>query len=104
MAVDLRRDVPEMTRVNNYVGCNLSSKKTPDVFFVGIVLALVIAASDVALACPICFRVEENATTDGARAAVLVLIGVTIVVLGAFARFIAGFVKRESRQSREPEC
>ena len=71
---------------------------------VGMVLALVLAVSEVALACPICFRVEENATTDGVRAAVLVLVGVTTVVLGAFARFVVGFVKRESRQSKEPEC
>jgi hypothetical protein len=59
---------------------------------------------EIALACPVCFRVEENATTDGVQVAVLVLIGVTAVVLGAVARFVAGFVKRESRQSREPEC
>ena len=89
---------------NNYVGCHLSSRKTPDVFLVGIILALVLAASEVALACPICFRVEENATTDGALAAVLVLVSVTTVVLGAFGRFIVGFVKREKRQSKEPEC
>ena len=76
-------------------------KKIPDVFFV---LTFVAAASEVALACPICFRVEENATTDGAQAAVLVLVGVTTVVLGAFARFVVGFVKRETRQSKEPEC
>ena len=69
-----------------------------------LVLALVLAASEVALACPICFRVEENATTDGVQAAVLVLVGVTTVVLGGFARFVAGFVRRERRQSREPEC
>ena len=68
------------------------------------VLALVLAASEVALACPICFRVEENATTDGVQAAVLVLVGVTTVVLGAFARFVAGLVRRERRQSKEPEC
>lgn len=75
-----------------------------------LVVALVLAAGEVALACPICFRVEESATTDGALAAVLVLVGVTTVVLGAFARFIVGFAKRERRQSEEsvrsgePEC
>ena len=67
-------------------------------------LAFLLAAGEAALACPICFRVEENATTDGVQAAVLILVGVTTVVLGAFARFVAGFVKRESRQSKEPEC
>lgn len=104
---------------DKYVGCllrpklrrvSLSSKKTPDVIIFGTSLALVLAAGEVALACPICFRVEESATTDGARAAVLVLVGVTTVVLGAFARFIVGFAKRERRQSEEssrsgePEC
>ena len=82
----------------------MSSKKIPDVIFFGMVLALVLAAGEVALACPICFRVEENATTDGALAAVVGLVGVTTVVLGAFARFIVGFARRESRQSKEPEC
>ncbi len=69
-----------------------------------LVLALLLAASEVALACPVCFQVEENATTDGVQAAVLVLLGVTTVVLGAFTRFIVGFVKREGRQPKEPEC
>ena len=97
-------------RSGNDVGCLLSSKKTPDVIIVGMALAVVVAASETVLACPICFRVEESATTDGVQAAVLVLVGVTTVVLGAFARFIVGFVKRERRQSDEsfragePEC
>jgi FlaG/FlaF family flagellin (archaellin) len=39
--------------------------------------------------------VEESATTDGVQAAVVVLIAVTVVVLGAFARFVVGFVRRE---------
>ena len=69
-----------------------------------LVLALVLAASEVALACPVCFRVEENATTDGVQAAVLILVGVTTIVLGAFTRFIVGLVRRESRPPKEPEC
>ncbi len=47
------------------------------------------------MGCPICFRVEENATTDGVQAAVVVLIAVTVVVLVAFGRFVVGFVRRE---------
>jgi hypothetical protein len=57
---------------------------------------VVVWGAETALACPVCFRVEENATTHGAQAAVLVLIGVTTVVLGAFARFIIGFVARDA--------
>ncbi len=74
---------------------SFSEKKTPDVFLVGMVLAAALGATGTALACPVCFQVEENATTDGVQVAVLVLVGVTTVVLGAFARFIVLFARRE---------
>lgn len=61
----------------------------------GVVVAL---ATETALACPVCFRVEESATTNGVRVAVVVLVGVTAMVLGAFARFIVGFARRERNQ------
>jgi len=48
-------------------------------------------------ACPICFRVEENATTDGVLVAVFVLLGVTTAVLGAFGTFVVRFARREAR-------
>jgi hypothetical protein len=47
-----------------------------------------------ALACPVCFRVEEGPVTDGVRAAVLVLVGVTVGVLSGFGVFIVRFVRR----------
>ncbi|MCR4375285.1 MAG: hypothetical protein NUW22_10590 [Acidobacteria bacterium] len=76
-----------------------SGEKTPDVFIAttGVAIAL---ATKTALACPVCFRVEESAATDGVVAAVLVLVGVTTVVLGAFARFIVGVARRERGQCR----
>ncbi len=80
---------------------SFSEKKTPDVFWVGMVVAGVLGATTTALACPVCFQVKENATTDGVRAAVLVLVGVTTVVLGAFARFVVLFAKREGELNRE---
>jgi hypothetical protein len=46
-------------------------------------------------ACPICFQVEEGPVTAGVRAAVVVLIGVTVAVLAGFGVFIARFVARE---------
>lgn len=56
-----------------------------------------------AWACPVCFRMDEGPVTDGVRAAVMVLIGVTTVVLAGFGVFIRGFVRRaravESRES-----
>ena len=41
-----------------------------------------------AFACPVCFRVEDGAAADGVRAAVIVLLTVTVVVLSGFAAFI----------------
>jgi len=40
------------------------------------------------LACPICFQAEPGPVSDGVRAAVIVLIGVTSCVLGGFAVFV----------------
>lgn len=77
-------------------GIFVAKKDTRRLFWVaGVVVAM---ATETALACPVCFRVEESATTDGVRAAVVVLVGVTAMVLGAFARFIVGFARRERNQ------
>lgn len=62
---------------------------------VGAVFVLIAAATEGALACAVCFRAEESATTNGIQAAVFVLLGVTVVVLGCVARFIVGFARRE---------
>ena len=50
-------------------------------------------------ACPVCFRMEEGPVSAGVRAAVIVLMTVTVSVLLGFAIFIRGFVRR----SRIPE-
>jgi hypothetical protein len=47
-----------------------------------------------AWACPVCFRMEDGPVSDGVRAAVVVLLGVTTTVLAGFAVFIRGFIKR----------
>lgn len=47
------------------------------------------------IACAVCFQVDPNATTDGVRAAVLVLVGVTVAVLSGFGVFIVNFVRRQ---------
>jgi hypothetical protein len=41
------------------------------------------------LACPICFQIDPGPVTDGVRAAVLVLVGVTVTVVGGCAWFMA---------------
>lgn len=57
-------------------------------------VAVVLAAQPALFACPICFQVDPNPTTDGVQAAVLVLLGVTTVVLAGFGVFIVKFVRR----------
>lgn len=56
---------------------------------------VLVALSDAALlACPICFRMDEGPVSEGIRAAVFVLLGVTTAVLTGFGVWIARFVKR----------
>ena len=39
-------------------------------------------------ACPVCFQIEDGQAASGVRAAVYVLMGVTVVVLGGFGLFV----------------
>jgi hypothetical protein len=48
---------------------------------------LVMLFPSLALACPICFQVEDANTVAGVRAGVVVLMSVTVVVLTAVAAF-----------------
>jgi len=50
-------------------------------------------------ACPVCFRVDDAATTSGVYAAVFVLLGVTGGVLGGVAAFIVRFARRARHQA-----
>jgi hypothetical protein len=59
------------------------------------------AAAPVALACPVCFRIEEGPTAAGVRMAVYVLLAVTITVLAGAALFVARVVRRSARLSME---
>jgi heme/copper-type cytochrome/quinol oxidase subunit 2 len=57
-------------------------------------ITMIAAGASPLLACPVCFQVEQGPVTDGIRAAVLVLMGVTVVVLGGFLRFVVRFARR----------
>jgi hypothetical protein len=67
------------------------------------VAALTVAFEAAAFACPICFQVDDAATTNGVRAAVFVLIGVTTAVLAGFAWFILRFARRAASMPLPPE-
>jgi heme/copper-type cytochrome/quinol oxidase subunit 2 len=60
-------------------------------------LGLLVRSDAVLWACPVCFRIEDAATSGGVYAAVFVLLGVTAGVLGGFAAFVIRFVRRAAR-------
>jgi len=63
----------------------------------GIACALFWGATGIsALACPICFRMDNGPMADGVRAAVVVLMAVTIGVLGCFGRFVVRLARAEN--------
>jgi hypothetical protein len=58
----------------------------------------------IALACPVCFQVEDGPVVAGVRAGVGVLIGVTCAVLVGCGAFAVRLVRAEQVPStREPE-
>ena len=46
------------------------------------------------MACPVCFGGDDPVIRDGLTAGISVLVSVTLVVLGAFARFIVQLARR----------
>lgn len=46
------------------------------------------------LACPVCFGALDGPLADGANQAILVLLGITVSVLAAFAIFFIRLVRR----------
>ena len=68
-----------------------------------VVAAIGTAAPTTLLACPVCFQFDASPVTKGVLAAVIVLVGVTVSVLGAFATFVRRFAMNETAMTREPE-
>ena len=46
------------------------------------------------MSCPVCFGGDDPIVRDGLTAGISVLVGVTLIVLGGFARFIVQLVRR----------
>jgi len=58
--------------------------------------SLAIAVAPAALAaCPVCFQVDESPVTTGVRAAIVVLLGVTVGVLSGFVWFARRLARRD---------
>jgi hypothetical protein len=58
---------------------------------------VVTGASGTLFACPVCFGAEETALIDGAKLGILVLLGITFAVQGAFVGFFVYLRKRAKR-------
>lgn len=65
-----------------------------------IVAALIVAAPDIAEACPICFRDPESPMTAGVIAGVGTLLSITAGVLGGFGVLIRRLVRAEREATR----
>jgi hypothetical protein len=60
-----------------------------------LVALLILLAPSVALACPICFQIEDTNTVNGVRAGVVALMSVTVAVLAAVAAFAVRLWRNE---------
>ena len=65
-----------------------------------ITVALIMAGSSSAFACPVCFGAEETHLIDGAKLGMLVLLGVTLAVQGGFVAFFL-YLRRRAKQIAE---
>ena len=52
-----------------------------------------------AFACPVCFGAEESHLIDGTKLGILVLLGITLVVQGAFVAFFVYLRNRAKRMA-----
>jgi hypothetical protein len=64
--------------------------------------ALMTVGSADVLACPVCFGAEETSVIDGTKFGILVLLGVTVAVQGAFAAFFF-YLRRRAKQIADVE-
>jgi hypothetical protein len=61
--------------------------------------AVIIGGSASVFACPQCFGAQESSLIDGAKLGVLVMVGVTLAVQGAFVAFFLYLRKRAKRMA-----
>ena len=61
---------------------------------------VVIAGSSSLLACPMCFGAEETSLIDGTRLGIIVMLGITIAVQGAFVGFFV-YLRKHAKRAAE---
>ena len=65
-------------------------------------LALLVGGVANVFACPVCFGAEETGIIDGAKLGVLVMLGITLLVQGAFVAFFL-YLRRHARRNADIE-
>jgi heme/copper-type cytochrome/quinol oxidase subunit 2 len=63
---------------------------------------LLLGGSTSAFACPVCFGAEESHMIDATKLGILVLLGITLVVQGAFVGFFV-YLRNRARRIAEIE-
>ena len=64
--------------------------------------AVIIGGSSSAFACPVCFGAEESHMIDANKVGILVLLGITVVVQGAFVGFFL-YLRNRAKQVADIE-
>jgi heme/copper-type cytochrome/quinol oxidase subunit 2 len=62
-------------------------------------VAMLIGGSSSVFACPVCFGAHETSIIDGTRLGILVLLGITLTVQGAFVGFFLYLRRRAKRMA-----
>lgn len=62
-----------------------------------ITAAIIFGTASSALACPVCFGAEETHLIDATKLGILVLLGITLAVQGAFLSFFLYLRKRAKK-------
>jgi Na+-transporting NADH:ubiquinone oxidoreductase subunit NqrD len=65
---------------------------------------LIVLAPRAALACPVCFGQNDSAMAVAINTGVLLMLGVVVAVLGAFASFFIYLVRRASLAEDGPDA
>jgi len=66
------------------------------------VAAMLVGGSTSLFACPMCFNAEEASMIDGTKLGVFVLLGILLVVQGAFAAFFF-YLRKRARENADVE-
>ena len=69
---------------------------------VATVLAAVISGGATVFACPVCFGAEETPLISGTKLGILVMIGVTLAVQGAFLAFFL-YLRKHAKDNADVE-